>query len=297
MTTDIRATIREVLEEELHELLRDVSWRMRQLYDHGQVPAEGLNLTSHMLTGYTVTSNSPSAGHIAWSDVNVVYQGTAYGPFSGDTDDKYVWFDEDHHTNKIQTSNTKPMLGPADAILFVNNDGQVVEVLKSQLVAGSLIIDGTVNSAELADAAVTGAKILNGAVGSTKIQDDAVVTSKLSDDAVSSSKLQSNSVTTTKIENSAVSSTKIQNNAVGSSKISSNAVTESKIDDNAVSGGKIQNNAVGSSKLQNSSVTNAKLANDSVDSSKIQAGAVGDSQVQAGSLNAGKLNLLQHLIF
>lgn len=255
---DIRSEIRSVLKEELGHVLDDVAWRIRHLTDLAdKVSAESLNLNVHMLTGYTVTSDDPVAGSISWSDLYVVYQGTQYGPFAGDTAMKYVWFDADHATDKIQESNTKPTLTADDAILFVNNEGTVVEVLKSQLIDGALLIDGTVNSGELADAAITATKIFDGAVTSTKIDDGAVTNTKIGSGAVDTANIAAGAVTSTEIDTGAVTETKIATDAV----------------------------------------TNAKIASGAVGSTELQDGAVGSAKITNGSVSTSKLNILAHMIF
>lgn len=250
MSTDLRTEIKSVLREELGDLLDDVAWRIRHLTDLAdKVSAERMNLNTHMLTGYIVLSDSPVAGSIEWDDLYVVYQGTQYGPFAGDTTDKYVWFDQDHPTDKIQTSNAKPTLTPDDAILFVNNNGTVVEVLKSQLIDGALLIDGTVDSSELADAAVVASKIFDGAITSTKIDDGAVVAGKIASGAVTSTELDDGAVTEPKIGSGAVTTAKIGSGAVGSSQLADGAVETAKIADGAVGGAKITDGGVNTSKL------------------------------------------------
>lgn len=296
--SELRAEIKSVLEEELGALLRDVSWRLRHMTDLAdKVSAEQLNLNTHMLTGYVVASDSPSAGSIEWDDLHVVYQGTQYGPYAGNTAMKYVWFDADHATQKIQTTNTKPTLTADDAILFVNNGGTVVEVLKSQLIDGALLIDGTVNGSELADAAVTAGKIFDGAVTSTKIGDNAVTGTKILDGAVGGTKITDGAVTSTKIGENAVTSTAIASGAVGSTEINDGAVTTTKIGATAVDSTKLADGAVSTTKLADDAVTTAKIGSGAVGTTEIADGAVGGAKISSGGVDTSKLNTLMHMIF
>ena len=66
-------------------------------------------------------------------------------------------------------------------------------------VDSSMIMDGQINTAELADKAVSADKIQAGAVTQPKIQDNAVTEGKIHDGAVTSSKLADNAVTSGKI--------------------------------------------------------------------------------------------------
>ena len=298
MSTDLRTEIKSVLKEELGHLLDDVAWRIRHLTDLAdKVSAERLNVNTHMLTGYVVASDSPVAGSIEWDDLYVVYQGTQYGPFAGDTSNKYVWFDQDHSTQKIQTSNTKPTLTADDAILFVNNNGTVVEVLKSQLIDGALLIDGTVDSSELADAAVVAAKIFDGAVTSTKIDDGAVVTTKIASGAVTSTELDDDAVTSTKIAAGAVTNGKIGTGAVDTGNIAGGAVTSTELDDGAVTETKIGSGAVTTTKIGSGAVDTGQLADGAVETAKIANGAVGGAKITDGGVNTSKLNTLMHMLF
>lgn len=293
----LRETVDEALEGRFNDVLKDVSWRMRQLYgkDSG-IPAEGLNLATHILTGYTISANTPTSGSIAWSDLHVVYKGTDYGPFAGNTALTYVWFDEDHPSQKIQMSNTKPTLGPDDAILFVNNGGTPVEVLKSQLQHGALLIDGTVNTSEIADSAIVANKILNGAISESKLGSNAVTAAKIASGAVENSKLANNAVDANKLANGAVTETKIDSNAVTSGKIATGAVESTKLADSAVTDAKLANNAVTTSKIANSAVDSNKLANSAVTAGKIADGAVGGAKITPGGIDTTKLNLFSHLL-
>lgn len=169
---EIRGVVKEVLRDELRGLLDDVSWRMQSVAElaHGKVPAELLNLKTPLLTGYTVESNSPTGGSIEWTDVNIVYMGEVHGPFAGDTADKYVWFELGAGT--ISSGNSKPVLDEGDALIFVNDGGEVTEAVNSRgQIHGGQAKDATIGSSEMADAAVTAAKILDGAVGDVKIAD------------------------------------------------------------------------------------------------------------------------------
>lgn len=229
----LRDEIRKVLREELQDVLDDASWRVHQAWDDRQVPAEGLNLKTHQLTGYTVTSNSPVGGSIAWSDLHVVFEGTDYGPYSGNTANKYVWFDQSNAT-PIQTSASKPTLAQEDAIIFINDGGTVREPLKSQLQHGAILLDGTLDTAELADAAVIAAKIVDGGVTTTKLDDDAVTTPKLADNSVTTAIIAGDAVTNAELADNSVNTEQLQNDAVTNTELADDAVTDNNIADDAV---------------------------------------------------------------
>lgn len=246
----IEAIVERVLAEKLGHLLDDVSWRLKHFYELAdKIPAEGLNLQQHLLTGYTLTNNSPSPGYIAWTDLHVVYQGQDFGPFSGDTNLRYTWFDYDNATSKIQSSDTKPTLEKDDVLLFINDNGIGTVVPGSSQVHGAAIKGGTVDSGEIKDSAIIASKILDGAVTNTKIANNAVDANKLANNAVTASKIANNAVTTDKIQNGAVSGLKIAGGAVDDTHIAQNAVNAAHIADAAVVAQKLAAGAVSADKL------------------------------------------------
>ena len=196
------------LDDNLKALQADVTWRMRQLYQGGKkVVAEQLNLSRHVLTGYTLANDTPSAGSIQWSDVNVVYQGTSYGPYSGDTTDKYVYWDSGA-TGTLATSNTKPTIATDDALLFINDSGTAREALNHKgQPHGAFLIGQTVDSDEITDSAISNSKIAASAVDDTKISD--VDGSKINADSVTSSELAASAVTNSELADGATSADKL----------------------------------------------------------------------------------------
>jgi len=100
------------------------------------VHTEDLNVGFHMIDGYTLTANSPAAGSIAWASLHVVLLGIDYTITDGNTANKYAWFVKPAAgvtTATLQTSNTLPVLGANDALIFVNNGGTPISVLESSV--------------------------------------------------------------------------------------------------------------------------------------------------------------------
>lgn len=298
---DVERTVERVLSDRLGHVLDDVGWRIGQMLDmaggRGQVLAENLNLQQHMLTGYTLTNNSPSAGYIAWADLRIVYQGTEYGPFAGNTNLQYTWFDFDHATQKIQSSATKPTLAKEDTLLFINDAGTGTVVPGNTMQHGAAILSGSVKTGELAAGAVTETILGSGAVSTTKLATGAVTDTILAANAVTSGKIATDAVTATHIAGGAVGSTEIASSAVGETQLASGAVTSTKIGSGAVTSTAIAGGAVGTTQLANSAVDGTKLATDAVGSAHIATGAVGSTEVASGAISTTKLNILQHMIF
>lgn len=113
------------------------------------VHTEDLNVGFVMIDGYTLTANSPSGGSIAWSSLHVVLLGIDYTITDGNTANKYVYFIKPGSgtTATLQSSNTLPVLGSGDALIFINNAGTPVSVLESSIVYA--VGPGAIGSAQL----------------------------------------------------------------------------------------------------------------------------------------------------
>lgn len=195
--------IRNVMKTEFDHYLSDIEFRVKQAYEvsgrpidaramgwsdkeidqysqhapvtvQGSVYAEDMNTLQHMITGYTVTSNSPAAGQIAWTSLHVVYGGTDYTVTDGNAAvaDYYLWFQKSTATgtapnmNVVMSKNpvgTKPPLATGDAIIFLNNAGVPVSLLEQNL--PRVLADNAVDTGAIALGAVTGPKVGTGANG------------------------------------------------------------------------------------------------------------------------------------
>ena len=249
MKDNLREEIAAVVKEQFDHYLADISFRIDQVYGlldrvgqgRGSVYAEDLNIGRHILTGYTVTNNSPTAGKIAWTDCHIVYNGTDYVITNNNTDQKYVWWSPTTTPTAFQVTNTKPSLANGEVLVFVNSGGVYREMLSdTNSSMPRLVSDGAID---------TGSIIAN-AVGTTAIADGAVGSSKLGANAVTAGKINAGAVNSAGILASGVVETdKIGSNAVTDVKINAGAVTEAKINASAVTAGKIATGAVAANKL------------------------------------------------
>lgn len=298
---DMRALVREVLTEELHSVLHDVSYRLGVLYDAaaqtGRLGSRDLNLASHQLDGFTVTDNSPTAGKIAWTDCNIVYKGTNYPITDGSTDLKYVFW-KLATPAAFQMSNTKPTIADDDVLVFINEGGTHQTIIGSgRMTPGAAILTGTVGTDELGSGAVSNAKLAAFAVDSGKLDDNAVTSGKINNGAVIDGKLATDAVNSANIKNNAISEGKIAADAVTSAKIKDGQVSEGKIAADAVTSAKIKNGAVATDKLAGSAVTADKLGANAVTTDKLNNGAVTGAKIGAGAVATDKLNTALHMIF
>lgn len=131
------------------------------------ITASKLNVATHFLQGITWTSNSPSAGRVAWSAGTLIHKGVSYSITAGDTSDAVIWWDLSTPT-AFQTAtegvfDTYVELGTfnplEDAVVAFNESGSAREVWNGTMLAGSTIITGTVSTRNLKADSVTAAKI------------------------------------------------------------------------------------------------------------------------------------------
>lgn len=303
MMSKLEQIVERILDTKLRSLLEDVRYRIGVLEEMQagaqRVHAHDLNLSSHMMDGYVFTNNSPSAGSVAWTDVNIVYKGVKYVITNGSTANKYVWWKFNATPNTVlQSSASKPTIGPDDILVGINDGGTFrLTMAPGKPVPGSAILDGTVGSGELGSSAVTSDKIAALAVVAGKIADAAIDQAKLANNAVTLAKIASGAVDSTKLADSAVTTAKIADSAIDQAKLANNAVTMAKITDGAVTSAKIGAKAVASGNLADGAVGSTQLANNAVTSSKLVDGAVTGVKIGAGSVAEDKLNVATHFLF
>lgn len=161
---DLVDAIKAGLRHEMDAAVADIERRLAQAREIEQavfsgvprqtVHAEDLNIGKHMIDGYTLTANSPAPGSIAWSSLHVVLGGVDYTIADGNTGTvapfkKYAWFIKPASgtTATLTTGDTLPVLGPNDALIFINNNGTPVSVLESSVVYA--VAPGVIGNAQL----------------------------------------------------------------------------------------------------------------------------------------------------
>ena len=215
--------IENILHDKLAHFLTDIDFRIKQAYEvvgraangavvQGKVYAEDLNLIGrHLITGYTVTNDSPAVGSIAWSDLHMVYNGTNYDIAAGNTALKYAWWSSTTTPLALQTSNTKPVLVAGEVLLFMNAAGKAKIMLSdTNSSMPQLLSDGAVDTGSILANAVTGTQILGNAITANKIADNAISRAgMLTGNVVTNSAVAPNAITGTEILAGAVGPTKL----------------------------------------------------------------------------------------
>jgi hypothetical protein len=104
-----------------------------------------LNIASVFLSGFTISSNSPGAGSVAWSSGSVIYEGATYAVSGGATGDPIVWWDRSSPGAFRNSSNTDDLIadgydeGDGDAVVIMNDLGTAQEIWNGTLIYGGRI--------------------------------------------------------------------------------------------------------------------------------------------------------------
>src|SRR5690606_28394635 len=126
--------------------------------------------------------------------------------------------------------------------IALDADGTVT--VTNNAITSDKILDGTVQTDDLADASVSEAKIAN----------DAVTTSKVADENITDDKLASDAVSTTKIADDAVTSEKILDGTVQTDDLADELITNQKISDGAVTSDKIADGTIAEADLDKANI-------------------------------------------
>lgn len=297
---EVRAVVREVLHDELGHVLEDVSYRVSQAYEvaartgqgRGHVFAEDLRVPGRftLLTGYTVTPNSPAAGQIAWADCHMIYDGTDYTITNGNTANKYVWWSPVTTPTVFQSANTKPTLAAGEVLVFMNLAGTPKVMLSDTNTSlPGVVADGAIDSAAIIANAVGSTQIADGAVGAPQLGANAVTAGKINTGAISSAAAFASGV---------VDGTAIAASAVGATQLGANAVTSAKLADGAVvRSGQMTANVVTATQVADGAVNRSgQLGADVVGTTQIAASAVTATEIANGAVAAAKLDILRHVL-
>ena len=213
----------------------------------GAITADKLAVLDPFVKAGTFSNNSPSAGYVAWSGVQIVKDGTVYSPADGNTANEVIWWDKS--ANVVKGSNhgssgtagtfENEWNGAEDVLLGLNSDGTF-----QRLWTGTAIIGGQIYT-----------------------------------DAITTRHLSANSVTTDKLAAGAVTTDILAANAVTAAKIAAGTITSNEIAANTIVAGNIAAGAIGTAQLAAGAVTTDILAANAVTTAKIAAGAVTTSQL------------------
>lgn len=187
---------RAALQADFNAAVADIERRLGQARDieranetgvpRQMVHAEDLNINKFMIDGYTLTANSPTAGRIAWASLHVVLLGIDYTITDANTNLKYSWFVKPGSYTPgtpipLQSSDTLPVLGAGDALIFINNGGTPISVLESSIAYA--VGPGVVGNAQLDTTTQTLLSTLSANDAAQQARIDGVITSYYQDTA------------------------------------------------------------------------------------------------------------------
>jgi hypothetical protein len=123
----------------------------------GTITADKLRVKGIFLDSFTWYNNNPSAGYIAWSSGNIVYNGTTYPISSGYTNKVYViWNAGD---TSFTTSNDAPAGGEGVFLIAINDNGTYHLAENMTRIEGNMIRTGSIKADQIAAGAITSDKI------------------------------------------------------------------------------------------------------------------------------------------
>ena len=220
---------------------------------------------------YSVFHNTPIAGAIQWETLCMQYEGETYLIADGYTNTRYAYWALAYPNNLVVTDDY-PNLGPDDCLVFVNKGGIAITVPYASVVAGDLLIPGSVLADAIAANAITTEKIAAGAVTANTVAANAIGTNALAAGAV----------TTDVLAAGAVTSNTVAANAIGASAIAADAITSDKIVAGAVTADKIASKTITANQIATGAITSDKIQANAIDASKIQAGSVTTNHLAPG---------------
>lgn len=341
--------IRRIVYEEMSHFLTDVEMRVAQAYEvnhravdarswsdekierlsqfiplmvQGRLYAEDLNVNHHLITGYTVTSNSPTVGQIAWAAVHIVFGGTDYAITDGNcaTTDYYLWFQKSTATGTPPSmsavmqkaiATAKPTLATGDCIIFLNNSGVPVSVLEQNI--PNVVANNAIDQNALQANSVVAGKIASQAVGAANIVNNSITTGQISNTAgitgtqiagttIAAGNIANNTITSSQISNTAgITGTQIAGTTIQASNIANQTITSTQISNTAnIAGSQLSStaNISGTQLSSSANISGSQLSPTAgLVGSQLTNGTIGSNQIGVGAVTGTKLSILEHVIY
>jgi hypothetical protein len=155
--------------------------------------------------------------------------------------------------------------------ISLNNSG--ISAIGANKVNSSMILDGTILTADIA----------NNAINTDKLATLSVTSDKLAAFAVTGDKLSTFSVTADKLDNFAVTGDKLAISSVTSDKLATSSVTAGKLASLSVTSDKLATFSVTADKLDMLAVTTEKIADASITTAKILDGTITNTDISASA--------------
>lgn len=219
---------------------------------------------------FTIQNNTPSAGMIQWTDLNLVYLGQTYAIQDGYTNAIYAYWTPTYPNNLVVT-NTFPTLGPDDALLFLNKNGIALVVPTATILDGGLVVPGSIFASSLAANTITGDKIAASTVTSTNIAANTITAGDIATGTISARLVAADAIGAEAIAAGAIAAEHIVADAITTDKIAANAVTanEMAVGTITAASGIIGDAAITTANIGDSQITSAKIANATITTADI----------------------------
>ncbi|WP_434796617.1 hypothetical protein [Terrisporobacter vanillatitrophus] len=218
---------------------------------------------------FTIQNNTPSAGCIQWSNLNMTYKGVTYAIVNGYTNATYAYWTPTYPNNLV-VSNVFPTLGNDDCLIFLNKGGISTTVPTATIVPGDLLVPGTITANAIAANTITGDKIVAG--------------------TISASNLATNSVSADKIAANAIGADKIAANAIISDKILAEAVTGNKIAAKTITANNIAAETITANEIKAATITSSEIASNTITASNIASGTISADKLKIQSRDSFSIN-------
>lgn len=212
---------------------------------------------------YSIQNNSPAAGYIQWSNVNIQYNGVSYPIQDGYTNYIYVYWLASN-PGAFVVSDTFPTLTPSDVLVFLNKSGIAMVVPTATILDGGLIVPGSIYANAIAANTITGNEIAAGAISADEIAANAVTADKVAANAIGAGAIAAGVIVADHIASGAITSDKIVSGAVTTDKLAARSVTA-----NEMAVGTI---TAGSGIIADAAITNAKIVD--LNAGKVTAGTL-----------------------
>lgn len=172
---------------------------------------------------YAITNNSPSPGYVRWTDVNIQYKGVSYSITDGYTNYRYIYWLAATPTSFV-VSDTFPLLGMDDLLVFLNKDGISMVVPTATILDGGLIVPGSIYASAIAANTITGGQIAAGTISAANIAAGTITTDKIAANTIGAGNIAAGAVIADKILAGAITADKIAVNAITATKILANSI-------------------------------------------------------------------------
>lgn len=262
------------------------------------VTAAKLSILQHAVSGASFTSNSPSAGYVAWSSHTISWNGNTYTISSGNTNAEVIWFDRGTSTSALQGS-TRSAFEAAynpddgDLLLAINTSGTYELIYNATLVSGGMLRTGVITADKISAGAITAGKIAANAIiaGDGAIANLAIDTAQMANGAITNAKIGSLAVDTANIAAGAIVAAKIADATITTAKIADAAITAAKIGDAEIVTAKIATAAITNALIANATIQGGKIAASTITASNLSVSTLSAISADMGTITAGTIAL------